>query len=247
MRITKLYDGKEEYSLASFDTREQALLWIQKGDRLAKCALFPSLSADIGMISFSPLWDSRVTPEAFRAVSYYLGVLCGWPMEEVTVETENKNAIPLPLYSAQSAENSQKIKICKQLFEKTTIFTSSVSHEAIRVRAELDFFMIVSDCVSAVDFSAAEGFRMTDALRVDFPICFASLSDGAMQLRAYKRGVGALSADDFMHMHALAYFVFDGRAAPDRFYEAAGGSYRMHGAFAAESLRAVMRSDPSVS
>ena len=112
-----------------------------------------------------------------------------------------------------------------------------MSHEAIFFDAPNAFYMIESDHPIAVDLSAAESLRTVDFPRIDLPICFASLSESLLQLRVCKRGMGELCADDLMYMHALAYFVSIGRAAPDCLYEAAGGRYRIRGAFTAESLR----------
>ena len=86
MRYKIFYDGKEKYTLASFDTRKMAEAWIKREESTPKCALFPSLSADIGLLSDAPLWGGEITPEALRAVSYYLGVCAGWPLEAVAVD-----------------------------------------------------------------------------------------------------------------------------------------------------------------
>lgn len=238
MRTIQLYDGKEKYTLASFDSREKAIAFVRQDDFAPKCALYPSHFAEIGMISYSPLWGNAITPEALRAVSYYFGILCGWPMKTIAVECENKSILSLDLTKNPMEENFQKLKIYKQSFAKSTVFSSSASHDAILVQGENSFLLIESDLVNAVDLSTAELLRTEKMPRIDSPICFASLSDDALQLRACKRGRGEVCADDLSYMHALAYFLSIGRAVPDRMYAAAGGLYRIRGS-AAESLRAL--------
>lgn len=239
MRAIKLYDGKEEYTLASFMSKEQAAAFVREKTLSLKCALFPSLSADIGLICASPLWGNAVTPEALRAVSYYFGVLCGWPQREITVACESGSILSLELTKRSVCENSQKIKICKPKFTKTEVFNASVRHEAVAIRAETEFLLIASDHPNTVDPSAVETLRAPDALRVDVPICFASLSEAELCLRVCLRGRGEAFADDLLYMQALAYFYWIGRASPDRMYAAAGGLYRIREA-TAESLRTLL-------
>ena len=236
MRTIKLYDGKEEYILASFASKEQAAAFVSEKAPSPRCALFPSLSADIGMIAGSPLWGNAVTPEALRAVSYYVGILCGWPQKEISVACENGRILLLPLAKQERQEILQKAKICKPTFAKTQVFDAFVTHTAVEIRAENTFLLIESDAPNAVAPSTVETLRTPEVLRINLPICYALLSDAELRLRVLLRGKGEALADDLLYMHALAYFHSIGRTVPDRAYAAAGGAYRIRGS-AAESLR----------
>ena len=237
MRYKTLYDGQEKHTVASFDTKEQAQAFIQKAE-LAATALYPTLSADVGMLTHSPIWGSAPTPQALRAASYYLGVSAGWPMREITVEREDGKIVPLSLAHSSSERISQKLTICKQLFENIAVMTGSVSHEAVKISAPFSFVLIECDEIDAVDLKRAEGLRSIDSNILGLPICFASLSDDALKLRACQSGRGTVFADDVMHMLALAYLYRIGRAEAGRPYFAAGGEYRVEGSFSV-SLRSL--------
>lgn len=239
MRYKIFYDGKEKYTLASFDTREMAEAWIKREGGTPKCALFPSLSADIGLLSDAPLWGGEITPEALRAVSYYLGICAGWPLEAVTVDCGAKTPISLSLASRSEEKISEKIKFCKQLFESTEVFTSSLSHVAVRFFAPFSFVLIESECPSAVDLCTAEGLRNADDPRLSCPICFASLQEKRLLLRACMRGLGEITADDSMYTRALAYFYLRGRVSMEDTYEGGGGFYRVCKNQTVEALRAL--------
>lgn len=234
----KIYcDGKEEYPLASCDSREAAEAFIKKERRSAALALYPSLSADIGLLSQSPLWGSAVTPEAMRAISYYLGIQLGWPLDLAEISCENGKTISIPLAQNPLSDISEKINICKEMFEKTIVFAPFASHAAVRFRPPFNFILVESECVDAVDPALAESLFSKDAPRIGLPVCFASLEKRVLRLRAIVRGIGEIGADDAMYMRALAYFYFVGRAEAGAWYEAAGGAYRVLGASAVESLR----------
>lgn len=232
-----LYDGQEKHALASFDTKEQAQAYI-KNTETAATALYPTLSADVGMLTHAPLWGNTPTPQALRAVSYYLGISAGWPMREITLECENEKMFSLPLFHDPTGKIPKKCKISKQLFENITVFNSAVKHEATLFGAPFAFVLIGSETVEAVDLSHAGSLRSADANILGLPICFASLADDSLKLRACLGGRGALLADDVMHMLALAYFYRIGRADAGRSYFAAGGEYRVEGSFAV-SLRSL--------
>ena len=223
-----LYDGQEKHALAAFDTKEQAQAFIKKAETVAT-ALYPTLSADVGMLTHSPLWGSTPTPQALRAVSYYLGISAGWPMQEITLECGNEKILSLPLSHDPSEKNPQKYKICKQLFENITVFNAAVKHEAAIFSAPFAFVLIGSESVEAVDLSLVGGLRSADANILGLPICFASLAEDALKLRACQSGRGALLADDVMYMLALSYFYRIGRADAGRSYFAASGEYRVEG------------------
>jgi hypothetical protein len=239
MRIKNYCDGKEEYPLASSDSREAAETFIKKERRCAALALYPSLSADIGLLSRSPLWGREVTPEAMRAISYYFGVQLGWPLELAEVSCENGKTISVPLSRNPLSDISEKINICKEMFEKTIVFAPFASHAAVRFRSPFEFILVESECVDAVDPSLSESLFSKDAPRLGLPVCFASLENRSLRLRAVVRGIGETVADDAMYMRALAYFYFVGRAEARILYEAAGGAYRVLGASAVESLRKI--------
>ncbi len=226
MRYKILYDGKEKHALAAFDTKEQALAYIKKKETAAT-ALYPTLSADVGMLTHSPLWGNAPTPQSLRAVSFYLGISAGWPMREIEIECEDGKIISLSLSHDLAAKTPQKHKICKQMFENITVFNASVTHGAALFCAPFAFVLIESEEIEAVDLSLAQGLRSADANILGLPICFASLAEDALKLRACQSGRGAFSADDVMHMLALAYFYRIGRADAGRSYFAAGGEYRV--------------------
>ena len=239
MRMKIYCDGKEEYPLASLDSKEAAEAFIEKERRSAALALYPSLSADIGLLSHSPLWGWEVTPEAMRAISYYFGVQLGWPLDLAEISCENGKIISIPLAQNPLSDISEKINICKEMFEKTVVFVPFASHVAVRFRPPFDFILIESECADAVDPLLAESLFSKDAPRLGLPICFASLEKKTLRLRAVKRGVGETMADDAMYMRALAYFYFIGRAEAGAWYEAADGAYRVLGACTVESLRKI--------
>ncbi len=239
MRTIILSDGNEEYTLCSLGAREQAEAWIREKKDSAALALYPTLSADIGLVCRSPLWGGEITPQALRAVSYYFGILAGWPMISISVEAENGKIFLLPLMTDREEKNPQKTTFCKQLFTNMVVLTSSVSHPAVRFCAPFSFIMIESEHTEAVDISLSEGFRTSDALRADVPICFASIEEDRLCLRACMRGHGEMRPDDMMHMRALSYFYLCGRAEQGRLYKGAEGLYRIAGGRVAESLRRV--------
>lgn len=237
MRYKIFYDGKEKYTLASFDTREMAEVWIKREERSPKCALFPSLSADIGLLSDAPLWGREITPEALRAVSYYFGICAGWPLDVVAVECGEKKLISLPLVSNSEEKIYQRIKICKQMFENTEVFTAFSSHTAIRFFSPFSFVLIESECPDAVDLCTAEGMQTAEKCRLSCPICFAALREKNLLLRACMRGRGEMTADDSMYMRALAYFYLRGRASMEDTYVGGGGFYRVCENQTVEALR----------
>jgi hypothetical protein len=181
------------------------------------------------MLTHAPLWGNTPTPQALRAVSYYLGISAGWPMREITLECEDGKIISLPLTHDSNEKNSQIIKICKQIFENITVFNASVKHGAALFYAPFAFVLIESEVIEAVDLSLVGGLRSADANILGLPICFASLAEDALKLRVCQSGHGVLLADDVMHMLALAYFYQIGRADAGRLYFAAGGEYRVEG------------------
>ena len=239
MRYKIFYDGKEKYTLASFDTREMAEAWIEREENAPKCALYPSLSADIGLLSDALPWGREITPEALRAVSYYLGICAGWPLEAVTVDCGAKTPISLALASHSEEKISEKIKFCKQIFENTEVFVSSVSHTAVRFFHPFPFILIESECPSAVDLGAAEGLQTANDPRLTCPICFAALQERQLLLRTCMRGLGEIKADDSMYMRVLAYFYLCGRASMEDTYEGGGGFYRVCKNQTVEALRSL--------
>jgi len=237
MRYKTLYDGQEKHTLASFDTKEQAQAYI-KNTETAATALYPTLSADVGMLTHSPIWGSAPTPQALRAASYYLGVSAGWPMREIAMECESEKIITLSLSPDPTGKIPQKRKICKQMFENITVFNANAEHAAALFSAPFAFVLIGSEAVEAVDLSLAGGLRSADANIFGLPICFASPEGDVLKLRACQSGRGTVFADDVMHMLALAYLYRIGRAEAGRSYFAAGGEYRVEGGFSV-SLRSL--------
>ncbi len=237
MRYEIFYDGKEKYPLCSCDTKEMAEAWIKEEANGKKCALFPSLSADIGLMADSPLWGGEITPEALRAVSYYLGILAGWPMDAVSVDCGEKKPRLLPLASKSEEKISCILRFCKQMFENTTVFCSSVSHAAVRFHAPFPFVMIDSACPRAVDLYVAKAMREEDEAHISLPLCFAALEGESLFLRACMRGRAEVQADDSMYMRALAYFYLSGRASIGAVYEGNGGFYRVRENQTVEALR----------
>lgn len=236
-----LYDGQEKHALAAFDTKEQALAYINKTETAAT-ALYPTLSADVGMLTHAPLWGNTPTSQSLRAVSYYLGISAGWPMREITLECENEKMFSLPLFHDPMGKIPQKCKISKQLFENITVFNATIKHEAMLLNAPFAFALIESEKVEAVDLSLAGGLRSADTNILGLPICFASLVGDTFKLRVFQSGRGAVLADDVMHMLALACFYRIGRADAERSYFAADGEYRVEGG-AVVSLRSLCAVD----
>ena len=237
MRIKTFCDGKEEYTLASFDTRELAEAFVKREKKRISVALYPSLSADIGLLCRSPLWGNESMAEALRALSYYLGIHAGWPMENVTVECENGNVISLPLVANPLADILIKTSFCKQTFENVDIFAPFAEHSAVRFAPPHAFLLIDSACVDAVNLSGAESFFSKDAPRMDLPVCFASLQGNVLRLRTLVRDIGEVVADDTMYMCALFYFFSAGRAEKGILYEAENGTYRIVDGCTVEAAR----------
>lgn len=237
MRSRLLYDQNQRLRLLSFDKKEQALAYKSDG-KYAECRIFPSLGCDLGLAPQSALWGQRVTEEHLRAVSYYFGAVCGWPMDEITIEVEGGENIVLPLARDKNEKIPIKTKLCKQLYENIRIYSSSVAHEAVLFSGEYPFVFVPSKCPSAVDTHRAVG------LKGDLPIAglalfFGSVAEGELLLSSAIRGRQAPGADGAICTRILAYLCDAGQAEKGREYRFAEGIYRITEGGCAVSERAV--------
>ena len=228
MKSMTFYDGNQKYSLSIFENKEKAMAY-----RGAECRLFPSLSADIGLLCRTALWKNTVTPEALRAASFYFGKVAGWPIKEIFAELENGTTLPIAL-SEKEDEIWIKTKICKQLFENILVFSSSVMHDAVLIEGENSFVFVESLHPDAVDVKTAEGLRATKPI-AGLPLYFGSIADGELCLRAVRSPL----ADDLVCMHILMHLVSVGHAACGMEYHYSGGKYRAESEIFVSAARAL--------
>ncbi len=220
MKSMTLYDGNQKYFLCIFESKEKACAQgIEKS--VAQCRLYPSLDADIGLVSKSAFWGERITPEALRAVSFYFGTVAGWPMKEIAVELGGGEICPLAL-AHKKEEIWIKTKICKELFEKISLFSSFVSHDAVLFLGDHPFVFVESGLPAAVNLKVAEGLRASKPIG-DLPIIFGSLSGEELLLRSMRLPY----IDDLIISHILAYLVRMHHAGCEKKYKCMGGIYRV--------------------
>ena len=227
MKHMTFYDENQKYSLYIHGGKSEALAQKNEG-----CHLYPSLSCDIGLALRGVPYSDGVTPEALRAMSFCFGVVAGWPMDDITVECENGKEICLPLVHKKEDMIPIKTKICKDLFENITVFSSSVSHSAALIQHEHSFVFIESNLPSSVNLAAAEGLRGSKPIE-QLPILFGSLSGDALHLNA----VRLAHVDDLVIAHLLCYLARIGHAAYGKVYKYKGGLFHVISPFLVCSCR----------